>query len=63
VQTYDDYLTGNVWGFIIEDEDEENGGDSCWGFIGDTALADMKDHVSEKYHKAMDEAWENRFGA
>ena len=33
VATYDEFLTGNVYGFIIEDE----GGktlDSCWGFIG-----------------------------
>ena len=34
VKTYDDYLTGNVWGFVVEDEDGEVI-DSCWGFIGD----------------------------
>ena len=33
VQTYDDYLTGNVWGYEIEDS--ENDIDSCWGFYGD----------------------------
>ena len=34
VKSYDDYLTGNVWGYEIVDED----GDfleSCWGFVGD----------------------------
>lgn len=35
VSTYDDYLSGNVWGFVIEDENEEHV-DSCWGFYGDT---------------------------
>ena len=38
VKTYDDYLIGNVWGFMVEDE-EGNHVDSCWGFIGDV------DHV------------------
>ena len=31
VTTYDHYLTGDVWGYVIEDE-EENHIDSCWGF-------------------------------
>jgi hypothetical protein len=38
VKTYDDYLTGNVWGFIVEDEDG-NHVDSCWGFVGDVDYA------------------------
>ena len=33
VETYDQYLTGDVWGYIIEDEDGEHV-DSCWGFYG-----------------------------
>lgn len=32
VKTYDQYLTGDVYGFVIEDMDGE--GDSCWGFFG-----------------------------
>ena len=35
VKEYDDYLTGNVYGYIVEDEDG-NHLDSCWGFFGDT---------------------------
>lgn len=34
VQTYNDYLTGNVWGYVIEDSEGNDVG-SCWGFIGD----------------------------
>ena len=34
VQTYDDYLTGNVVGFEVEDDDGEVV-ESCWGFYGD----------------------------
>lgn len=33
VEEYDKYLTGDVWGYVIEDEDGEDV-DSCWGFIG-----------------------------
>jgi hypothetical protein len=33
VETYDQYLNGDVWGYIIEDEDE-NEIESCWGFFG-----------------------------
>lgn len=33
VKTYDDYLTGQVYGYVVEDEDG-NHIDSCWGFFG-----------------------------
>lgn len=33
VETYDQYLQGDVWGYVIEDEDGEQV-DSCWGFYG-----------------------------
>ena len=33
VDAYDRYLTGDVWGYVIEDEDGEHL-DSCWGFYG-----------------------------
>lgn len=35
VNTYDDYLSGNVYGFMSETSDGEDI-DSCWGFFGDT---------------------------
>ena len=34
VETYDQYLTGEVYGYIIEDEDG-NELDACWGFYGE----------------------------
>jgi len=34
VETYNQYLTGEVYGFIIQDQDG-NTLDSCWGFYGD----------------------------
>ena len=33
VEAYDDYLTGNVFGFVIEDAEGKEL-DSCWGFYG-----------------------------
>jgi hypothetical protein len=34
VQTYDDYLTGNVYGYEIRN-DEDEVVESCWGFYGE----------------------------
>lgn len=33
VREYDQYLTGDVWGYIIKDENDDHV-DSCWGFYG-----------------------------
>lgn len=35
VKTYDDYLTGNVYGYTIKAPDGEDLDDACWGFFGD----------------------------
>lgn len=70
VKTYDDFLTGNVWGYTIESvkdcescgsktHGDEEVDDSCWGFFGDD-LEGMKAHVDPKYHEALEAAWENR---
>lgn len=34
VECYDDYLSGNVWGYTITNPDGSEG-DSCYGYIGD----------------------------
>ena len=34
VETYDMLLTGDVWGYVVEDEEGDTLG-SCWGFFGD----------------------------
>ena len=41
VSVYDDFLTGNVYGFVVEEYGEEVI-DSCWGYFGST-----KDCLSE----------------
>lgn len=59
LEIYDNYLLGNVWGFTIEDEEGDDV-DSCWGFYGDD-LEGMKHHVEDRFHKALEEAWEHRY--
>ena len=34
INSYDNYLRGNCYGYVVEDADGEEL-DSCWGFIGD----------------------------
>jgi len=32
VQTFSDYLSGNVYGYVVQKDDEEI--ESCWGYVG-----------------------------
>jgi hypothetical protein len=34
VRVYDQYLTGDIWGYVVETEDGDHV-DSCWGFFGE----------------------------
>lgn len=40
VETWQDYLNGNIYAFHIEDKDGDRVGDSCGGFYGDTGKED-----------------------
>lgn len=52
VKTYDDYISGNVYGYIIKKDDEEM--DSCWGYSYDDALNEAKAIVDNMAsHKMM----------
>lgn len=39
VEEYDQYLTGDIYGYVIKDENGEET-DSCWGFYGLEAVKD-----------------------
>lgn len=41
VKTYDQYLTGEVYGYRVIDE-EGNEVDSCWGYYGDEGIEEIK---------------------
>lgn len=34
VETYSQYLSGDVWGYVIEDDETGEEVESCWGFYG-----------------------------
>jgi hypothetical protein len=51
VKTYDQYLTGDVWGYVIEDDSGEHV-DSCWGFFG-------HDHCEKEAEEALKYAANN----
>lgn len=47
VEEYDKYLTGDVYGFVIKDGEEEV--DSCWGFFGHNWDTNgIKEHIPEE---------------
>jgi hypothetical protein len=51
VKTYDDFLTGNVWGYECIDESGDVV-DSCWGFYGsDIKENGMLESIPEEYRK------------
>jgi hypothetical protein len=62
VKTYDSYLTGDVWGYVVERVEYDEDGDevsrehldSCWGFVGEEEYCEQeaKDSV-EYYEKEM----------
>lgn len=67
VETYDDYLTGNVYGYSIEDAEGDHL-DSCWGFYGDYdsdygALSEGKAALASELadRKASDD-WATKLG-
>lgn len=53
VETYDDYLTGNVYGYQILDSDG-NCVDSCYGFYG-KKWAEEEGNSALEYHKSNPE--------
>ena len=53
VEVYDQFIRGNTFGFVLEDEDG-NEIDSCWGFIGDDFNENgMKDYLPEEFREAI----------
>lgn len=49
VETFDQYLTGDVYGFVLETNDGDHI-ESCWGFYGDDFKENgMTDHIPDEY--------------
>jgi hypothetical protein len=58
VSEYDDYLTGNVWGFQFTADDGTE--DSCWGFFGSDAKAGIAEYLPDTARPLLDSAWDAR---
>jgi len=54
VETYDQYLTGDVWGYVIENE-EYDIYESCWGFYGHDYCEIEAKSMLECEQKALNE--------
>lgn len=54
VTTYDEFLTGQVYGYVVEDENGEHI-DSCFGFYGGVAYA-MSEGVDAAKHQIAEDA-------
>jgi hypothetical protein len=60
VETYDQYLSGDVWGFVIEDAARDHI-DSCWGFYGwDYALEEARSAAKEHAQRKVEETEQDR---
>jgi hypothetical protein len=60
LETYQQYLEGDVWGHVIEDEDGDEVGDSCWGMFGheyaeEEARSEFKSFLKRKRKEKRDE--------
>lgn len=66
VSVYDEYLQGNVWGYVIKEVCEccgqttDNVIDSCYGFFGDDKEG-IAHHLPDDVKDQLDKAWEDRF--
>jgi hypothetical protein len=54
VETLSQWISGDVYGFVIEDEDGEHE-DSCWGFYGDDVNTNgMLDNISVEDRRTLE---------
>jgi len=72
VKTYDQFLRGEVWGYIFKKvkpackecghtECDEDNVDSCWGFFGETLEeTGLSNEIPEEAKALLAKAWENR---
>ncbi|MCD8252740.1 MAG: hypothetical protein LUD40_12450 [Phocaeicola dorei] len=61
VETYDDYLTGKVYGYRITlENDDKNTLDSCWGYFGDESLKHLEEECKSIIDGYISQAKQNK---
>ena len=53
IDTWNDYLSGNVYGFMIQKDGEESGG--CWSFYGDPENSGLIENAKEEIDCELEE--------
>ena len=55
VEVYDQYLSGDVYGFVLKDKQDEKNEDSCWGFYGSDPMENgMMDYIGSEHKDLID---------
>lgn len=57
VQTYNQYLTGDVWGYRIINPKNDEEVDSCWGFFGLEYAKEEAESVADHFEHPHDAAY------
>lgn len=55
VETYDDWLTGNVWGYQVFQDGEEI--DACWGYFGEEGRKQAEAEAQDEIAYYMKTTW------
>lgn len=56
VETYDQYLRGDVYGFTVEDKNGDDV-DSCWGFYGEEHAKEEANNAADNHKPRRDAAF------
>jgi hypothetical protein len=58
VKNYDAYLTGDVWGYIVTDNLDDEVVESCWGFYGHEYCEEEAQLMAKHYRETTPEQME-----
>lgn len=60
IKTYDDYLRGECYGFVVKDTEKNEEIESSWGFLGDREYCMQEAEGIVEYHIKEDKEWEEK---
>lgn len=55
IQEFSDYVSGNVYGYTIDNPDGNETDFSCWGFFGDWETSGLIDHAKSDINSAKEQ--------
>jgi hypothetical protein len=61
VNTYDKYLSGDVWGYVVEDPEGYIGEESCWGYFGFSEVEEEAKHIVDWMEKERNKLMQDAF--